>query len=171
MESATMYSQNEKLVYLALKMYYPNLAYNEDAEQEARCGLWKACCEYDESRGAFSTFAMQVIRTTVATWLKNENRYRMLQTVSFDDPIVVSSDAVNDTVIGDTIETAPTGEYEIVELESSLLPLLTKRQRTIYNMLKCGASQADIAELIGLSRQCVSGYVQRIREKAKRCSQ
>lgn len=170
MSAEKLYEENEKLTYATLKQFYPTFMYDEDALQEARCGLWKACCEFDETRGVrFSTYAVKVIRTTVATWLKAEGKYRELQAISLDNTLPTNSDEPNTTLLGELLHSHTHEEYEVVEIEASLESILTQKQLAIYKMLRSGASQKDIVGMSGLSTQGVSAYIKRIREKAKLC--
>ena len=79
-EALRLYEENEKLVFFILNKYYPTHAFDEDAAQEGRIGLWNACQSYDPERSAFSTYAGRAIRNAIAMSLRQETRLSKLPT-------------------------------------------------------------------------------------------
>lgn len=73
-DAERLYRENEKLVHGALRRYFPKLAFDEDIQQIARIGLWKACLSYQEDRACFSTAAYKFIANEVRMELRRKSR-------------------------------------------------------------------------------------------------
>lgn len=71
-DAERLYLENEKLIYGALYQYFPALAFDEDIQQIARIGLWKACLNYDADKSCFSTAAYKFIKTEVLQELRKK---------------------------------------------------------------------------------------------------
>lgn len=77
------YLENEKLIYGALHKYFPALASDEDIQQIAGIGLWKACLNYDADKSCFSTAAYKFIKTEVLQELRKRRRRGKITTIPF----------------------------------------------------------------------------------------
>lgn len=73
-DAERLYRENKKLVHGALQRYFPTLAFDEDIQQIARIGLWKACLSYQEDRARFSTAAYKFIANEVRMELRRKSR-------------------------------------------------------------------------------------------------
>lgn len=96
-----LFSKNQKLVnYCAMGFTVPTYLY-EDLLQEGRLALWRACQDFDETRGfAFATYAIPSIkgayhkfcRTTVPQVkiprsMFDDGTYREVKVTSLDEPL------------------------------------------------------------------------------------
>lgn len=65
LDNQQMFLDNEKLIYFAMKKYFPHIYYNLDTREEyyqvGAIGLLKAINNYDSDMSAFSTYAVSMI--------------------------------------------------------------------------------------------------------------
>ena len=161
-EALRLYEENEKLVFFIMHKYFPALAFDDDAAQEGRIGLWNACRCYDSGKGAFSTYAGRAIRNAVAMSLRAENRRSKLPTVSLNSVVGIQKGGdevtVEDTIPGDTdVDFVDTGAF---------LAQLDDREERIVRMRARGATLKEIGAAEGLSSQSVIVLLRRVRRKA-----
>lgn len=150
-----LYRENEKIVYFSLSKYYPDLAFDEDAQQVAKIGLWKACRDYDEKRGKFSTCAVRYIRNEIWNYLRIIKK--RLPVVSLDEPIDDSGAMVLADIIPGDDDVVCDGLY----LTDSRL---SERRQKIVDCLAAGMTLQETADVIGISRTAVYNNVERIRQ-------
>lgn len=148
-----LFEQNQKLIFFVLWKEFPRFVNDEDWQQIAGIGLWKACRGYDESKGAFSSYAYQAIANSIR--LEIRARKNDIPTVSLDLPVgTVSGDDCNEPLtIGDTIE-GPGLENEMVDIQG-YRERLTERQRFIMDKRLDGMSYIDIGRQLGLSHAMI----------------
>lgn len=158
-----LYFENEALVYHVLNKKFPMSRYDDDFQQIARLGLWKACLSYDETKGKFSTYAVPCIANQIKMELRKMGR----------KPIEVSLEAL----VEDTDENSKTltisgmliGEQDVGFVDTIWVDKeLTDRQKRILGLLYDGMVQADIAREIGISQTMVSREVAKIRNTAQK---
>lgn len=158
-----LYFKNESLVYHVLHRKFPMSRYDDDFQQIARLGLWKACLSYDETKGKFSTYAVPCIANQIKMELRKMGR----------KPIEVSLEAlVKDTDENSerlTISGILIGEQDVGFVDTIWVDKeLTDRQKRILGLLYDGMVQADIAREIGISQTMVSREVTKIRNIAQK---
>lgn len=158
-----LYFKNESLVYHVLHKKFPMSRFNDDFQQIARLGLWKACLSYDETKGKFSTYAVPCIANQIKMELRKMGR----------KPIEVSLEAlVKDTDENRerlTISGMLIGEQDVGFVDTIWVDKeLTDRQKRILGLLYDGMVQADIAREIGISQTMVSREVTKIRNIAQK---
>ena len=74
-EAEKLFSENSNLIYAALSKFLPEEAKDEDMQQIASIGLWKACLAYNEGAGAkFITFAYRCMRNEIYVELRRRKR-------------------------------------------------------------------------------------------------
>lgn len=161
-DALRLYEENEKLVFFILNKYYPAHAFDEDAAQEGRIGLWNACQRYDPERSAFSTYAGRAIRNAITKSMRQEKRLSKLPTVSLSDVIGVQRGGeeitVEDTIPGETgVDFVDTGAF---------LARLDEREERIVRMRARGMTLKEIGAAEGLSHQGVLNLLRRIRRRA-----
>ena len=159
-----LYFKNESLVYHVLHRKFHMSRYDDDFQQIARLGLWKACLSYDETKGKFSTYAVPCIANQIKMELRKMGR----------KPIEVSLEAlVKDTDENSeqlTISGMLIGEQNVGFVDTIWVDKeLTDRQKRILSLLYDGMVQADIAREIGISQTMVSREVTKIRNIAQKC--
>ena len=158
-----LYFKNEGLVYHVLNKKFPMSRFDDDFQQIARLGLWKACLSYDETKGKFSTYAVPCIANQIKMELRKMGR----------KPIEVSLEAlVKDTDENSeqlTISGMLIGEQNVGFVDTIWVDKeLTDRQKRILSLLYDGMVQADIAREIGISQTMVSREVTKIRNIAQK---
>ena len=158
-----LYFENEALVYHVLNKKFPMSRFDDDFQQIARLGLWKACLSYDETKGKFSTYAVPCIANQIKMELRKMGR----------KPIEVSLEAL----VKDTDENSETltisgmliGEQDVGFVDTIWVDKeLTDRQKRILSLLYEGMVQADIAREVGISQATVSREVSEIRNIAQK---
>lgn len=161
-ETLRLYGDNEKLVFFILNKYFPALAFDEDAAQEGRIGLWNACQHYDPGKGAFSTYATRAIRNAVAMSLRAEKRRSKLPTISLSAAVGVQKGGdeitAEDTIPGET-------DVDFVDA-GAFLARLDDREARVVRMRAGGATLKEIGTAEGLTHQGVLQLLRRVRRKA-----
>ena len=154
-----LYFENEALVYHVLHKKFPMSRFDDDFQQIARLGLWKACLRYDETKGKFSTYAVPAIENEIKMELRKMSR----------KPIETSLDALIADTSGLTISEICMGEQDVGFIDTIWVDKeLTDRQKRILSLLYDGMVQADIAREIGISQKTVSKEVAKIRNIAQK---
>lgn len=158
-----LYFKNEALVYHVLHKKFHMNRLNDDFQQIARLGLWKACLSYDETKGKFSTYAVPCIANQIKMELRKMSRKPI--EISLDDFVKdTSDDADRLTISGICIGEQDVGFIDTIWVDKEL----TERQKRILSLLYDGMVQADIAREIGISQTMVSREVAKIRSIAQK---
>lgn len=159
------YLENEKLIYGALHKYFPALASDEDIQQIAGIGLWKACLNYDADKSCFSTAAYKFIKTEVLQELQKRRRRGKITTIPFAALVC-------------DLTTEGREELDILAISPSLDDIdwcdaetfwasLTERQQFIVKARISGLIDEEIAAALGLSRTMIIHEKKNIRRKAE----
>lgn len=165
-DAERLYLENEKLIYGALYQYFPALAFDEDIQQIAGLGLWKACLHYDAAKSRFSTVAYKFIANEVLMELRKRCRKSEVSTIS-----------LNTLLHGSEIDGM--GELDIMGIlpcaddidwcdTAAFWELLTERQRFIVKARLAGLVDTAIAEELGVSHATVIREKNIIRRKAEK---
>ena len=158
-----LYFENEELVYHVLHKKFPMSRFDDDFQQIARLGLWKACLRYDETKGKFSTYAVPAIENEIKMELRKMSRKPI--EISLDDFVKDTSDDADRL----TISGICMGEQDVEFIDTTWVDKeLTNRQKRILSLLYDGMVQADIAREIGISQTTVSKEVAKIRNIAQK---
>ena len=158
-----LYFENEALVYHVLHKKFPMSRFDDDFQQIARLGLWKACLRYDETKGKFSTYAVPAIENEIKMELRKKSRKPV--EISLDDLIRdTSDDADGLTIFGICMGDQDVGFVDTIWADKEL----TERQKRILNLLYKGMVQDDVAREIGISQTMVSREVAKIRNVAQK---
>lgn len=149
-----LFDKNINLAYSIYRRKYP--IYDEDNEQLALIGFWKACQAYDSSKGTLSALATKYICTEI----HNAYRGKRIEALSLDRPME-SEEPFMEIVSGsDGVDSA-------IELRS-MIERLTPRQREICEMLEVGMKPVEIARALRVSPEAVHQIIRRIRTKLKK---
>ena len=158
-----LYFENEALVYHVLHKKFPMSRFDDDFQQIARLGLWKACLRYDETKGKFSTYAVPAIENEIKMELRKKSRKPI--EISLDDLIRDTSDDTDGlTIFGICMGDQDVGFVDTIWADKEL----TERQKRILNLLYKGMVQDDVAREIGISQTMVSREVAKIRNVAQK---
>lgn len=165
-DAERLYLENEKLIYGALQQYFPALAFDEDIQQIAGIGLWKACLNYDADKSCFSTAAYKFIKTEVLQELRKRRCRGKIATIPF-------------TALLCDLTTEGKEEFDILTISPSLDDVgwcdmetfwasLTERQQFIVKARISGMVDKKIAEELGVSHATVIREKNIIRRKAEK---
>ena len=158
-----LYFKNEKLVYHVLHKKFPMSCFDDDFQQIARLGLWNACLRYDETKGAFSTYAVPCIANEIKMELRKIGRRPMETSL---DALVKDIDNDNNEL---TISGLFIGEPDVEFIDTTWMDKeLTERQKRILGLLYDGMVQTEIAKEIGISQTIISREVAKIRNIAQK---
>ena len=152
-----LYSANEKLAYWMLAKFYPAFQMDEDYQQVAKIGLWKACLGYKEdAQIKFSSYASRCILNEICNYFRDSGQ------TSRDGVSSLSLDVqINDDT---TLANLIPGDKDVLFIDfNGFWESLTSREKKIVTMLIQGLTNREIGNSIGVSNQRVS----EIRLKAK----
>lgn len=163
MTPESLYLANEKLVYQALKKYYPKIYFDEDLQQIARIGLWKACQTYDQDLSMFSTYAMCCIYNELNTHFRyNANPKRKDPNgvpISLSNPVGKEGKEMS-------VEEIITGTTDIGYVDfDGFWKSLTEEERRIVVKKMNGKQQLQIGKELGVSQSTIHNKLIKIREK------
>lgn len=165
-EAERLYLENEKLIYGALQRYFPTLAFDEDIQQIARIGLWKACLHYDAGKSRFSTAAYKFVANEVRMELRKRCRKSEVSTISLNTLLHGSEiDGMSELDIMGILPCADDIDWCDTEV---FWELLTERQRFIVKARLAGSVDTAIAEELGVSHATVIREKNIIRRKAEK---
>ena len=169
-----MVLDNQRLVhYLVQKLgVAPNYIEYEDIVSIGTIGLIKAVITFDTSKNnTFATYASRCINNEIFMHFRKANEYA--SNVSLDAPIGNDGEG-NEITLRDKIEYSESNfiekiinEEAFVQLISIILNYLESKQRLVMLYRIGNISQADIAELLNISRSYVSRIVQKATIKVR----
>ena len=153
-----LYSTNEKLAYWMLARYYPAFQMDEDYQQVAKIGLWKACLGYKEgAQIKFSSYASRCILNEICNYFRDSGQMSRDGVSSLSLDVQINDD---DTTLANSIP----GDKDVLFIDfNGFWESLTNREKKIVTMLIQGLTNREIGNNIGISNQRVS----EIRLKAK----
>ena len=157
MTAEELYLANEKLAYWMLAKFYPAFQMDEDYQQVAKIGLWKACLGYKEdAQIKFSSYASRCILNEICNYFRDSGQ------TSRDGVSSLSLDVqINDDT---TLANLIPGDKDVLFIDfNGFWESLTSREKKIVTMLIQGLTNREIGNSIGVSNQRVS----EIRLKAK----
>lgn len=165
-DAERLYLENEKLIYGALQQYFPALAFDEDIQQVAGIGLWKACLSYQEDRARFSTAAYKFIANEVRMELRRKSRKSEISTISLSTLLHGAEiDGMDELDIMGVLPCADDIDWcDTAAFWSSL----TERQRFIVKARLAGSVFDSIAAELGVSTATVIREKNIIRRKAEK---
>lgn len=156
-EAEQLFHKNIKLAHHVLHRNYPTFSQNEDIQQEALLGLWRACLTYDKNKGNFSTYAGQCIL--------NQIRYAMRsfakqpETVSLSHPVGEDGATLEDFIE----DPCPGTDEGLVDLKL-FLEGLTQRELKLIQLSAAGLTQEEIGKQLGRSRAWCCITLRRLQE-------
>ena len=153
-----LYLANERLAYWVLAKYYPTFQIDEDYQQMAKIGLWKACLGYKEdAQIKFSSYASRCILNEICNYFRDSGQTSRDGVSSLSLDVQINDD---DTTLANLIP----GDKDVLFIDfNGFWKSLTSREKKIVTMLMQGLTNREIGNSIGVSNQRVS----EIRLKAK----
>ena len=158
-EAARLFEENYKLAMYFLWKHYPAVAMDEDMQQEAFLGLWKACLSYDPGKAEFSTWAGYGVRCQVLMALRKD--CRQLDTVSLEATIEGTEGLKLEDIVSEVVPSICDGYIELMDF---LRNLPEKKQLLVQCRLE-GMTQHEIAKRIGYSQAYCSRMLKAIRQE------
>ena len=148
--------QHSRLVYYALKKYYPGFYTDEDIRQCGFIGLWKAIETYDASRGyQFSVYAIRCITNTINHEFRRRNKWSKLARVSLDAPIPETEDTTYaETLIAEE-------DYSAIYFYENYARL-SESQKYLLELKSQGYTEYEIGDMIGKSQSTVNRRIHSI---------
>lgn len=158
-----LFQENTRLAHWAIRKYYPMFICDEDIQQEALIGLWKACTTYNEEKSVFSTYAVRCIYNAIAHLLRKRSSWGRLKTVSLDECL---SDNGELTLAGLVYD--PSGDIEDsgVFIEEFIRTLNEKDKAVVSCRLR-GLKQIEAAREMGISQAHYSRLLKKVQTKYK----
>ena len=169
-----LFERYKQLVRSRAHSYFLIGADHEDLVQEGMLGLYKAVCEYDESKSAsFKSFAELCITRQILSAIKNATRKKhtpLNHYVSLNRSPIESAD---DVTLLDTMRSLSVADPEdvligrenfeqmVVYLEKALSPM----ERRVLSLYLDGLSYPQIAARIEKPLKSVDNAMQRVKHK------
>lgn len=167
MKAENLYKENERLAFFVLNRHFPMLAHDDDYIQEARMALWKACMNFDESKGyTFSSYACATIHKNVlGVWYKKKRESeRAKDVMSLQQPFGGEGfDIALSDVLGEEDQS-----LNSVDIDAALRKVLDDAELEICQHLLNGKTQVEIAATQGIPKHRVAASVRSIRRKLLR---
>ena len=154
-----LYLANERLAYWVLAKYYPSFQMDEDYQQVAKIGLWKACLGYKEdAQIKFSSYASRCILNEICNYFRDSGQ------ASRDGASSLSLDVqINDDT---TLANLIPGDKDVLFIDfNGFWESLTSREKKIVAMLIQGLTNREIGNSIGVSNQRVSEILLKAKQK------
>lgn len=154
-----LYLANERLAYWVLAKFYPAFQMDEDYQQVAKIGLWKACLGYKEdAQIKFSSYASRCILNEICNYFRDSGQ------TSRDGVSSLSLDVqINDDT---TLANLIPGDKDVLFIDfNGFWESLTSREKKIVAMLMQGLTNREIGNSIGVSNQRVSEIRLKVKQK------
>lgn len=140
-----LFEENIKLAYGLLWKYYPTFAEDEDMQQEALLGLWRACTTYDSDKSKFSTYAGSCILNQIRGVLRKT--VKQPEMVSLSSPVGEDGATLED-LLEDPCLTIDEG---LIDLKDYIAGL-TELEHKILRMRLQGLTQRQISLELSMSQ-------------------
>ena len=150
-ENTQLFLNNERLVG---KVYHDWFMWMRDCEEDllsaGRMGLWRACVNYDESKGVkFSSFACKCIKNEMCIFARKEFKY-WKNTTGYDV-------LMPDGTIHDITEITENGQYEEMLSKADLeVRIKEATYKDDFRKYYDGYTMDGIAKDKDLTRQAIS---------------
>lgn len=141
----------------------------DDALSEANLGLIKAAEAYDPEKGEFTPFASRVIRNALNSLYAKQMRLFNHSPIAFHDDLTRSSqnyefsssfDCLERSILHEKVDAMrEIREKEAAHVLSSVMKLLSPRERIAIKALRIGKNYPEIGESIGISKQAAHKLV------------
>ena len=160
MKPEELYLANERLAYWVLAKYYPAFQMDEDYQQVAKIGLWKACLGYKEdTQIKFSSYASRCILNEICNYFRDSGQTFRDGASSLSLDVQINDD---DTTLANLLP----GDKDVLFIDfSGFWESLTSREKKIVAMLMQGLTNREIGNSIGVSNQRISEI--RLKSKQK----
>lgn len=156
-----LFKENLKLAYWCAKKFHSQCVDNQDIEQAALIGLWKASESFRLDIDAkFSTYATKCIRNQILMEFRKVNRQTKLELIRLEDSILGTDELSVSQVVSDSTSVMDDTPIELLEYISQL----SERDRYIIKLRMQGESQGKISKRLGISQSQCSRILKKIEE-------
>ena len=168
-----LYDRYKQLVRSRAHSYFLIGADHEDLVQEGMIGLYKAVCEYDESKAAsFKSFAELCVTRQILSAIKQAtrkkhgplNNYVSLNRTETTDGELTLLDTVRSLRVADPEEVV-IGRENFDQLIRHLNKVLSPMEQRVLNLYLCGYSYPQIAEKLEKPSKSIDNAMQRVKRK------
>ena len=168
-----LYERYKQLVRSRAHSYFLIGADHEDLVQEGMIGLYKAVCEYDESKSAsFKSFAELCITRQILSAIKHAtrkkhgplNNYVSLNRPEMTDGDLTLLDTVRSLRVSDP-EDVVIGRENFEQLVQHLSKVLSPMEQHVLNLYLCGYSYPQIAARLEKPLKSIDNAMQRVKRK------
>lgn len=166
MTKEELFERNTLMAYKIANKYRINyLKEYDDIKQEALVGLWKACEKYNDSKGAFSTYAYICISNNINIYIRHLRKHENRE-ISLFAPIG------ENLYLEDTLG-AEDENIERLEDRMILNDMIKNynncfendQERKVYKLFLSGKKQKHISNIIGISQTQISRIEKRINNR------
>lgn len=163
----------EGIVHKKASTYFLVGSDREDVVQEGLIGLYKAICDYDESkRTSFKTFAELCITRQIITSIKTATRLKHTPLNSYISIYKPVQEEVEQPLI-DTIEYYDAAKPQdllimkenFVSIKLELMKVLTNLEWNVLNLYLEGFMYEEIAVELSRSQKSIDNALQRVKRK------
>lgn len=167
----------EAIVLKKANTYFLIGSEHDDVVQEGFIGLYKAICDYDQSkRASFSSFAELCITRQIITSIKSATRQKHIPLNSYVSLYKPLHDDSSERTLLDTLmsrtERDPQDHLLNQEkrelIHNKLMKALTKLERDVLTLYLEGCSYIEIATKLKRQEKSIDNALQRIKRKVSR---
>src|SRR5699024_3038106 len=163
----------EGIVRKKANTYFPLGSDREDVIQEGLIGLYKAICDYDDSKqSSFKSFAELCITRQIITSIKSATRLKHTPLngyISIYKPVQEESDQVLIDVFEYDDAVSPHDQLVTKEQTNNmklvLAKMLTKLEWEVLHYYIEGYRYEEIASVVGRSEKSIDNALQRVKRK------
>ena len=168
-----LYDRYKQLVRSRAHSYFLIGADHEDLVQEGMIGLYKAVCEYDESKAAsFKSFAELCVTRQILSAIKQAtrkkhgplNNYVSLNRSDNPSGDLTLLDTVRSLTVADPEEVV-IGHENFDRLVLHLARVLSPMEQRVLNLYLCGYSYPQIAAKLEKPSKSIDNAMQRVKRK------
>lgn len=147
---------------------------HDDVVQEGFIGLYKAICDYDQSkRSSFSSFAELCITRQIITSIKSATRQKHMPLNSYVSLYKPAHEDSSERTLLDTLMSSTERDpqdYLLKQekkslIKSKLMKALTKLEREVLTLYLQGCSYEEIAAKLKRKEKSIDNALQRVKRK------
>ena len=152
-EQRKLAEDNMKLVYHVIARDYPTFVGDEDIIQSAMLGLCRATMRWNESKGAFSTYACVCIKSAICQELRSRQPHS--DVISLDTPVSENL----------TLEDTLAGEDGVDVVDYSFMRELNDDELFVFDLKSKGYEIEDIQRITGYDSRKIRKILRMVRAK------